>query len=188
MLAGVESIVVGGRPKNGPTQGVGGVKGSQVIKWPNLSRFWDAIAQETTLSSATDALIKATNFSISPLPIDRAGGASGSSNMRNHLRIGDSSMTPLQFVYEAADCRIWYTAEMLSDPNPLWNRVAGIAFHGTRFSSPYCTPGSTNHPTSLSGGINDSPNVLGPQNPPPGAPFLGGESLLRWVAQGLPLI
>lgn len=29
-------------------------------------------------------------------------------NFRNNIAEGDASITPLQFVYEAADCRLYY--------------------------------------------------------------------------------
>lgn len=104
--------------------------------------------------------------------ISRSGDPTrgGTVNIINNIRVGDNSITPLQFVYEAADCRIWYTKEMLSDPNFLWSRVAGIALNnnGTRFSSPLCIAGSTNQPTSLSGGGTNRSGI-GPQTPPAGA-------------------
>jgi hypothetical protein len=122
---------------------------------------------------------------ISELPIQRSSAPdqAGAVNFRNNFRIGDTSSTPLQFVYEAADCRIWYTREMLYDPTFLWGRVASIAFAsnytpGTPYQSPYCIQGSTDQPTSLSGGLKNG--TLGPQTPPPGAK----STLEGWLING----
>ena len=125
---------------------------------------------------------------ISELPLQRASSVknAGSVNFRNNIRIGDESRTPLQFVYEAADCRIWYTPEMIYDPTFLWSRVAGIAFasnytYGTPYTSPYCVQGSTNQPTSLTGGLKNG--TLGPQTPPFGAK----SALEGWLVNGTTL-
>jgi hypothetical protein len=122
---------------------------------------------------------------ISELPLERASSPAqaGSVNFRNNIRIGDESVTPLQFVYEAADCRIWYTPEMIYDPTSLWSRVASIAFasnytYGTPYTSPYCVHGSTNQPTSLTGGLKNG--TLGPQTPPFGAK----STLEGWLING----
>lgn len=40
--------------------------------------------------------------------------------MMDKLRKGDDTRTPLQFTYEAADCRIFYTAESWADPVEAW--------------------------------------------------------------------
>lgn len=36
-------------------------------------------------------------------------------NLEDNLRQNDASKTPLEFVYEAADCRMWFTAPMITD-------------------------------------------------------------------------
>ena len=125
---------------------------------------------------------------ISEVPLERASSATqaGSINFRNNIRIGDTSVTPLQFVYEAADCGIWYTPEMIYDPTFLWSRVASIAFasnytYGTPYTSPYCVHGSTNQPTSLTGGLKNG--TLGPQTPPFGAK----STLEGWLINGTTL-
>lgn len=45
-------------------------------------------------------------------------------NARDALRMGDDSGTPLQFRYEAADCRIYYTAQMTIDISSAWKAAA----------------------------------------------------------------
>lgn len=45
-------------------------------------------------------------------------------NSRDGIREGDTTQTPLQFVYEPADCRIYYTHEMVVDQEAVWKSVA----------------------------------------------------------------
>jgi hypothetical protein len=75
---------------------------------------------------------------------------------------------------------------MIYDPTFLWSRVAGIAFannytYGTPYASPYCVQGSTNQPTSLTGGLKNG--TLGPQTPPFGAK----STLEGWLINGTTL-
>ena len=130
---GVRSIAFGGRPQYGPMQALGGVKGGQYLSLPLLHRY---------ISSAYDLAVNASqagspiltpeqlarfeeiappdpkNFS---LRINRIGN--GGVNFRNAYREGDD-VTPLQFIYEAADCRIFYTAENYIDPATSWLAAA----------------------------------------------------------------
>ena len=172
--AGVQFIVIGGRPQTGPVQAVGGVKGSQVF---------DFNAFTTMLGiyyNATEAQLAAVNntiwddFDILPLARTAAAAAAldpsagvvgGGVNGRNAFRLGDTTNTPLYYVYEAADCRLWWTPELAIDPVKLWQRVADVAFKnrsGLKYNSPYCVAGSTGHPTSISGGWKKG--TLGPQD------------------------
>ena len=75
---------------------------------------------------------------------------------------------------------------MIYDPTFLWSRVASIAFasnytYGTPYTSPYCVHGSTNQPTSLTGGLKNG--TLGPQTPPFGAK----STLEGWLINGTTL-
>ena len=51
-------------------------------------------------------------------------------NARDGIREGDETQTPLQFIYEPADCRIYYTPEMAVDQTAAWKTVADTAFNG----------------------------------------------------------
>lgn len=48
-------------------------------------------------------------------------------------------------VYGTADCKMWYTFDMLVDPVAVWTRAADIAFTDKPFTSEYCVKGSTDH-------------------------------------------
>jgi hypothetical protein len=49
-------------------------------------------------------------------------------NLRNAVRDGDSSQTPLQFVYEACNCRLFYQTADLYDITGVWMRAAAVAW------------------------------------------------------------
>jgi hypothetical protein len=64
------------------------------------------------------------------LPFYRAIGEPNV-NARDALRQGDDSGTPLQFRYEPADCRIYYTAQMTTDISASW-KAAADSMWGTK--------------------------------------------------------
>ncbi|MAD87961.1 MAG: hypothetical protein CL912_33790 [Deltaproteobacteria bacterium] len=67
-------------------------------------------------------------------------------NFRDQVR-EDAQDVPLQFIYEAADCRIFYTAEMLTNYSVLWQRAADALWS----NSSLCVDGSTGHSSSGNG-------------------------------------
>ncbi|RVX69845.1 hypothetical protein B0A52_05679 [Exophiala mesophila] len=188
--AGVQFISIGGRPQTGPMQAVGGTKGSQAFTYQSapdsglLYPHWNDLfySPNNVFRDSVNGTIW-ENFTADPV-LRSFGLTGGSVNGRNHYRIGDKSATPLQFVYEASDCRLWWTREMLYDPAFLWRRLADVAFRdrrGKQFNSKYCVRDSTGHPTSISGGWK--PGTLGPQSPPETA--LSTDE--GWKVQGTPL-
>lgn len=79
----------------------------------------------------------------------QGGSIAGGINLKDNLRQNDASGTPLEFMYEAADCRMWFTAPMITDVTELWKGVADRMFkNGTDM----CVKGSTGNPTSVSAG------------------------------------
>ena len=180
--ANVQFIAIGGRPQTGPMQAVGGVKGTQIFPFDLIAGWVDLFEDPNNHYSrlANGTIWK--NFTYEPL-LRETGFTGGGVNGRNHFRMDDETNTPLQFVYEAADCRMWFTREMLYDPTFLWNRAATMAFQsrkGTQFNSQYCVASSTGHPTSISGGWKSG---LGPQTPPDGAIA----TVQGWQLSGKPL-
>lgn len=59
-------------------------------------------------------------------------------NFRNAVRDSDASQTPLQFVYEPANCRLFYTIDDMYDMTALWGRVYNATWGGAP-----CVSGST---------------------------------------------
>jgi hypothetical protein len=66
-----------------------------------------------------------------PLPLgDPTAIGKYSLNMRDNIPQGDDSQTPLQFVFEPANCRIYYNFMTASHPHKLWEYVADVAWKG----------------------------------------------------------
>lgn len=124
---GVNFVMLGGRPNTDVVQAVGGVKGTNSYPWDyilssvaipfEVAHYHDAeYYSNTALGNYSELpLYRATNFVV---------------NARDGYREGDTSNTPLQFVYEPADCRIYYTPAMAVDQTAMWKSVADSAFNG----------------------------------------------------------
>ncbi|PGH12568.1 hypothetical protein AJ79_04189 [Helicocarpus griseus UAMH5409] len=141
--AGVRTIGVGGRPREGPMQAVGGVKGAQVLTYQRIFQTASVVFntyasdQEKREWAGTDlGEIYRTGKYILARTVQDGKGARV--NYRNAIDPKDDKRTPLQFVYEAANCRIWMTRHMVKDMKPLWIAAAEAAFKGG-----YCISGST---------------------------------------------
>lgn len=178
----VQSIAIGGRPQTGPMQGIGGTKGSQVFKGINIELIiWLFDHSEDLGVTDYEQIVKGTAFESWDPSVAVIRSTIFAINGRNHYRIDDKTQTALQFVYEASDCRIWFTPEMVADVMLTWERVADIAFRGPAagvFNSEYCIQDSTGHPTSLSGGLKKG--EIGDQNPPTDAK----PSVKGWLING----
>jgi hypothetical protein len=124
LQAGVKSIAMGGRPKAGPIQGVGGVKGVNSYGFSDIySDAQSAIPQGTSEQAAV--LSK-----LSSLPINRS--SSNSVNLRDNILPANlNDGLPAQFVVEEADCRLYYTLDMVNDVTALWKAAAAAAFNGS---------------------------------------------------------
>lgn len=63
-------------------------------------------------------------------------------NLRDQVRLNDT--VPLQFKYEAANCRIFYTLENVYNMSRLWRDTVTAAFHDNTL----CVEGSTDYSNS----------------------------------------
>ncbi|KAK2052099.1 hypothetical protein LY76DRAFT_527352, partial [Colletotrichum caudatum] len=121
---GVRTIALGGRPHEGAMQAVGGVKGAQVLIFANHLR------------GAFDVL---PDIGEPPL-LPSLAASGGSFNYRNAYARDNVDGFPEQFVYKAANCRLFYTSEMVTDPVAIWTRSADIAWKKAK-----CVNGSTSN-------------------------------------------
>ncbi|KAI5206625.1 hypothetical protein E4T38_03677 [Aureobasidium subglaciale] len=145
---------------------------SWLLKNPRLSRA------VITAAPISDQLEFVTKFGIdfvqaTTQALSRAapGGAvivQASLNFRNNIRQGDDSVTPLQHIYEAADCRFFYTPEMYASQAAVWERA-----YNSTWGDMECIEGSTEHPSSVSGG---SDVTAGP--PGMASNFFGGNNTI----------
>ena len=146
----VQSIALGGRPQEGPMQAVGGTRGTQDQP---LSNIYNTTYQASQRASPQQ-LAEAKKTALGPIlekggyTLARTTNPDGPMlNLYNHIAQDDETLTPLQFTYEAADCRIFYTAETAVDVAASWFKVADVWKSGLV----HCVSGSTGQPTSLSG-------------------------------------
>lgn len=124
----VKKIAMGGRPNLDITQAVGGVKGTNDFPWDYILALAEVPFQYQYVHDA-DFYNSTELGDYTDLPFFRASG-DPVVNARDGIRQGDTTGTPLQFVYEPADCRILYTPEMAVDVTAQWKAVADTAFNG----------------------------------------------------------
>lgn len=128
---GVRTIVFGGRPKKAPMQSVGGVKGGQSLQINYINGYIQQAEQliARSMNSSSPLLTpdqwRAFNASSPSLAPSLAWG--GSVNLRNEYD-PDDNQTPLQFVYEAAECRLFYTVENYLELESTWGAAAKAMF------------------------------------------------------------
>ncbi|OAA63794.1 peptidase S41 family protein [Cordyceps fumosorosea ARSEF 2679] len=141
---GIRTVALGGRPLNKPMQAIGGVRGSEILNNGDIKGLMSEFAADIQqmrdggrelLSTVTRALPPLQDAPILPLLEDSGGG---SANVRNAHPGADPDGLPLHFTYEAANCRLFYTREMLADVTEAWKAVAEAAWGGGR-----CVEGST---------------------------------------------
>ncbi|KAK4903104.1 hypothetical protein LTR27_000032 [Elasticomyces elasticus] len=150
--AHVKQIAFGGRKQYGPMQGVGSVKGANVFSFDTVQDFviealgTDATPdQQITLQAQWGGLLNASTQAVVRAALV-SGAPQASLNARNNIRDGDDSVIPLQFVYEASDCRLFYTAQQILEQEYVWD-----AAYNAIWGNGTCVHGSTGHSSSQPG-------------------------------------
>lgn len=149
--AGVKAVTVGGRPENKPIQTITGSKGGEVVPLVTFPAYAAIIVNSSGLIGLSS--VKRDDQTLAALASTpqisrRVGDGSSRVQSQDQIRKGDPSATPLQFIYEAADCRIFYTAGSYSDPDLAWKQAWDAHSDDSR-----CVQGSTKHKSSISGGF-----------------------------------
>lgn len=126
LQGGVKSIAFGGRPNTDAIQGIGGVKGANNYPYNYIETLAsvplgnatpEQIANWTSLTAYTD------------LPTNRS--TDNSLNVRDNILPANlEDGIPAQFIYEAADCRLFYEPSMISDATAIWKKAADAAWGG----------------------------------------------------------
>ncbi|TGO52774.1 hypothetical protein BCON_0135g00230 [Botryotinia convoluta] len=123
--AGVKSIAFGGRPSSGAIQGVGGIKGAQVLSFDSIYYYAQFAASSPNATPEDIAILnRLTTF-----PIERSTATS--INLRDAIlpdNVNDG--LPAQYVVEEADCRLYWTAPMITDVEKVWEAAATAAWGG----------------------------------------------------------
>jgi hypothetical protein len=123
--AGVKTIAMGGRSNKDPIQAIGGVKGVNNYAFGYIQQSAQyAVKFDKSLESS---ILKRDYYN--DLPFMR--GVSYGVNNRDGLRQNDTSGVALQFVYEEADCRLFYTPEMTVDVTAIWKAAADARWGGS---------------------------------------------------------
>ncbi len=164
-IAGVKAVAVGGRPQNKPMQTITGSKGGEVIPLINFVQYAQlALNASTAIGLSTLKSNDATVNGVANVPnlSTRAGDSSSRAQSQDQVRKGDKTATPLQYIYEAADCRVFYTPDTYSDPNAAWKQAWDAISDNTK-----CVSGSTNDKSSISGGYKPyGPGTLNQSDEP----------------------
>lgn len=147
--ADVRSVVVGGVPQYGPMQAVSGTRGSNTLTVPSIDSIVQQILnlyfeeEDGFLALMESEGLTVADLNLLPTPLARAPWAvrNGAVNTLDIVRPeSDDPGVPYQFAYEAAHCRLFYTAPMVRDISELW-RVAAKYANG---DNDVCVRDSTN--------------------------------------------
>lgn len=107
--AGVKTIVVGGRPGSGPMQATGGTRGARFYPIDTLEQdIWYAQRIANITQQVADI----------PERKNEIFTLSAGLNLLDAVRKHDP--TPLQFIWEPADCRIYYSQDTIFNQTALW--------------------------------------------------------------------
>lgn len=130
-VAGVRTITVGGRPQTGPMQTASGNRGAAVYTSNRLDFDIDNLKTLANNEAAYDSLPSRNDTGMFT--------QYASFNLRDQMRPNDS--IPVQFRYEASDCRLYYTPLNVYNMSRLWRDVATATWDDTT----RCVPDSTTY-------------------------------------------
>jgi hypothetical protein len=148
-IGGVRALPFGGHPNGQPMQIMGGVRGSQTLSFDNIATVVSAakaLYRETPeklefiTKEEIERFMKVAPRPLAEFPIKLR---SGQVNFLNAYQEGDDDL-PVQFQYQAGDCRLYYTAENIYHPKTMW-KSAKEAIWGNGS----CVKGSTGGTGSL---------------------------------------
>jgi hypothetical protein len=152
----VQTIAIDGRPLNEPMQGVCGSKGSQKLAMNTLQQFamdtievakdldGEYVAKKINDTTAAGRIYNATQLSKRSFVTSDGKYPNGGVNSLNNQRMNDTSNTPLEFIYEAADCKLFYTVATFFDVEKLWKAAVDAKWFDGK-----CVAGSTGHKTAI---------------------------------------
>ncbi|KAI8959426.1 hypothetical protein F5Y11DRAFT_368063 [Daldinia sp. FL1419] len=137
----VKTVSVGGRPQNTQMQSLGGVEGGQSLGMRDIAQSAFVALSVVKDRSQFNAFQQGDLGTLSQgYAILRAADIQnpGGVNLKNNFSPSDSK-TPLQFLYEPANCRFFYTYDMLSTPQLVWQYAVDASWTDP---ARYCVPGS----------------------------------------------
>ncbi|GJC96021.1 peptidase S41 family protein [Colletotrichum higginsianum] len=152
---GIQVVAMGGRPIDAPMQAVGGTKGGPVLSLNLYQLLYPTLGAFATPPDDVDL----TPFAQRDPPLAGSPTATWTINSANVYLDDDLDGTPVQFRYEAANCKLYYTWDTLTNMTSLWAAVAGVKWNGGR-----CVAGSTTNDDGTMGsstvGYSDKVYIL----------------------------
>jgi hypothetical protein len=118
--AGVKTIAMGGRSNKNAIQAIGGTKGVNNYAFGFIQQ---TVQYAVKFDPSLNTSILVDDY-YNDIVFSRAISGAGGVNTRDGLRANDTSGIALQFQYEEADCRLYYTPEMTVDITALWKSAA----------------------------------------------------------------
>lgn len=162
---GARTVVAGGRPELGPMQFASGSRGAQ--SYYNVDLDADIEVAQILNSSTT------------PLPWDSNNidfyVNYAQFNIKDSIREGEDF--PLQFGYEAADCRIFYTTWTVYNFENLWNYVIDAFFRNPEL----CINGAANLTNPVATTNQTGPTPKPTEIPTPTTPGSVADVILKGV-------
>ncbi|APA13907.1 hypothetical protein sscle_12g086770 [Sclerotinia sclerotiorum 1980 UF-70] len=149
--AGVKVVAVGGTPTAGPMQAPSGSRGARGYDTFTLDANIEITQQLLQNQSSPDATFlpnRTEQLSVFVYYADI--------NLRDQVR--KNAEIPLQFAYEAADCRIYYTPQTIYNYTNLWQYAADAIWN----NSSLCVEDSTGYSSTS----QNLPNFIGPSGSP----------------------
>ena len=124
LQGGVKSIAFGGRPTSDTIQAIGGVKGANNYPFSYIYEL-ASLVLDTATPEQMENLTAVSAYS--ELPQNRS--TDNSLNVRDNILPDNlEDGVPAQYVYEAADCRLFYEPDMISDVRAIWKKAADAAW------------------------------------------------------------
>lgn len=153
--AGVRTVVAGGRPTYGPMQSPAQSRGARMYRTDELDAVIDKAREinDTARALLPNRTIN-RDFHVTFASI----------NLRDEVRQGEN--VPLQFLYEAANCRIFYTPQTWYNYSALWRYAADAIWTHPAL----CVNGPVDYHAATAGnlsGIKTPPSMAPDQNVQP---------------------
>ncbi|KAK6498814.1 hypothetical protein TWF481_011387 [Arthrobotrys musiformis] len=153
--ANISTVVMGGRPNDGPSAHVGGTHGSRVLTYANLLRNSRRVV--SLFPPETD---EQEQYLINNIPLALPFGfLYGAINFRDAIRPEDETATPLQFALEPADCRLYFSPIGFTDSVYLWGELSKLKW-GTGSSFEGCAVGGLQKGEGSTGFVPDDPETV----------------------------
>lgn len=145
--AKVKTVAIGGQPGGngaiGTMQAVGGVRGANVYSFSLIAEL--AASASYLNPDPQNQALQALAGKYRDTPMLRSAEFDGTVNVRDNVGMDDETQTPLQFVYQAADCRLFYEPQHTVSIESMWKTVYEVAWYGAP-----CVVGSAYSPSQSS--------------------------------------